>query len=392
MNDSMPPIVDGTNDNGFTSSDSDSTLPPLGKIPEGTEVSGKATATVAPVLSDSKDSEFGKIDTDHINKETGVSGNDWSSYDSKNDQYVFDLGDCTAFVVKQSTGAVIWYDNSIYSEADQELLKKYFIANDDSLKPKKNGNAREIHIEFTTLNDFNMNDWKNCFAGGQFDTHVQIIDGKVYVKKSDKLSHFGMGLVAKSGEGTASKVFEGETSNVGMDVGVKFDGVLKYTYKKEDHTVITPIITVEGESSTIRDINVSLGSSTSTTEPGDSVDVDTDTETTPPTPPTDGDTDLPDDPTPLADTPDETAAPELTDIEDVPAPLQDAPEETTIEDEDVPLAELPDEEVPLAELPDDPVPLADVPTTGDSTLPLFAGLAACLSALGLSFGKRRRED
>ena len=81
---------------------------------------------------------------------------------------------------------------------------------------------------------------------------------------------------------------------------------------------------------------------------------------------------------PLAELPDED---DLTEIADQDVPLAELPEDnlTEIEDQDVPLAELPEDD--LTEIEDQDVPLADVPKTGDSSM--IWNVLAVLSGTGL---------
>ena len=70
-------------------------------------------------------------------------------------------------------------------------------------------------------------------------------------------------------------------------------------------------------------------------------------------------------------------------------------DETELDDEDVPLADLPDDEAEVTTIDDEDIPLSDNPLTGDSASVLWAVMVA-LAAFGLTAvavtGKRKREE
>ena len=96
--------------------------------------------------------------------------------------------------------------------------------------------------------------------------------------------------------------------------------------------------------------------------------------------PEEPDIEIPDEEPPLTDLPDEE--PPLTDLPDEEPPLTDLPDEepplTDLPDEEPPLTDLPDEDPPKAGTPsdnvtieDEDVPLADIPKTGDESAVWF---------------------
>lgn len=102
-------------------------------------------------------------------------------------------------------------------------------------------------------------------------------------------------------------------------------------------------------------------------------------------------TELPDEPTPLAEEPTDTVAV----FSDEETPLAEIPEDEVVEldDEETPLAGLPAEAAPSEELPDGG--MVDVPETGDSAGvwgAMFSVSAAGLLGLTAWERKKRREE
>ena len=78
-------------------------------------------------------------------------------------------------------------------------------------------------------------------------------------------------------------------------------------------------------------------------------------------------------------------------IEEEEVPLAEVPE-TVIEEEEVPLAEIPEEPVEeVVEIPEEEVPLGEAPATGDSAdIGLFGGVFAAALA-GIAFLRKKRS-
>lgn len=340
--------------------------------------------------------------------------------------YHFNLNGANAFVVKQSGGAVIWCSDPTKTEAE---LKSMFQAIDGSIK---NMNLHYL-IGDKATNSFNL---INIFGSGSdpnYDTKVEVRDGILYVYGEEKLSHvnIGAGSITEytlnngkwngttswtesteyKGQGTGSAIAYGKPGTSGTEDKITegsasqswYEGILSYTYTTDSTRI--DLESAEKYVSSERDVNANLTHETPDPKPPVTPDPTPDPEPTPdpdptpdpipdptPDPEPEAPVELPDEPTPLAETPVEEPA---VQIDDEPAPLAETPEtpEAPVElpDEPVPLAEIPEEDDPLVNLPDMDVPLADVPHTGDISglWHLSALLSAC--GLGFLFRKERKE-
>lgn len=362
--------------------------------------------------------------------------------------YSFDLNGANAFVVKQSTGAVIWCSDPNMTEAK---LKEMF-AFDGSLgfpKPEKNekkkpdkgqgnGDEEKKQVKFLigqeAVTDFNLINIFGNNTDPNFNTRVVVQGNMVYVYGHDKLSHFNVGTgstttttmdgkydwrasgtkqedqVIAEGNGTAEGTLNGSTAPAkpitGTTHGVDYSGELSYTYQAPG----APEITVDAESTPVLNVDVDVTQTTQTPDPV--VPTPTPTPDPVPTPdPTPDPVPTPDpapdpvpDPTPIPDAPvPQAPAPDTVPIPDAPVPQAPAPDDTLtqiVDDptpmapaptEAEPLVEIADEEVPLVEIPELDVPLANVPRTGDSSG--FWHVLSVLSASGLAvLNLKKRKD
>ena len=101
-----------------------------------------------------------------------------------------------------------------------------------------------------------------------------------------------------------------------------------------------------------------------------------------------GDVTIEDPDVPLADMPEG----DLTEIEEQEVPLSDMPEELTeIEDPEVPLSDMPEED--LTTIEDGDVPLSDVPQTGEASTVVWLAvlLASGMGLVYLNTGKRKEN-
>ena len=303
------------------------------------------------------------------------------------------------FVVKQSSGAVIWDPNgelggTAYGEAtddQKQLLAK--LLNDGSMK------NMTLKFADTNITSFQVGKYygKEENNGAAW---VEVKDGKVYVygKKGeqDGLSHFNMGTttttpgtttldgqyswnaqgkhdVGYTGKGTGDAMHAVDPDGITVTLpsisgslsGTKYEGNLSYSYTVPS---VGYDVSFKGETTAARNINVKADVSTveDRNDPGD---------------PDDPTVTVPDEDVPLVETPDvEIGEPEV--------PLAETPD-VEIEDSEVPLAEAPEE----VEILDDEVPLADVPKTGENIMAeMMALAAAAASALFLTVIRKRRSN